>query len=44
MPSQALLDFGKRLSEVRQLIDAHGGKLELMSEPGEGTSAIVTLP
>ena len=35
---------GLGLPLVRQLIDAHGGKLELMSEPGEGTSAIVTLP
>jgi signal transduction histidine kinase len=29
---------------VRQLIDAHGGQFELLSEPGSGTSAIVTLP
>jgi signal transduction histidine kinase len=35
---------GLGLPLVRQLIDAHGGKLELMSEPGEGTSAIVSLP
>uniref|UniRef100_UPI0025CC5F33 sensor histidine kinase n=1 Tax=Novosphingobium sp. TaxID=1874826 RepID=UPI0025CC5F33 len=34
---------GLGLPLVRQLIDAHGGKFELMSEPGEGTSAIVTL-
>ena len=35
---------GLGLPLVRQLIDAHSGKLDLMSEPGEGTSAIVTLP
>lgn len=35
---------GLGLPLVRQLIAAHGGKLELLSEPGEGTSAIVTLP
>jgi signal transduction histidine kinase len=27
-----------------QLIEAHGGRLELLSEPGEGTTAIVDLP
>ncbi len=35
---------GLGLPLARQLIDAHGGSLEMMSEPGEGTSAIVTLP
>lgn len=35
---------GLGLPLVRQLIEAHGGALELLSEPGEGTSAIVTLP
>lgn len=35
---------GLGLPLVRQLIDAHGGRFELVSEPGEGTSAIVTLP
>jgi len=29
---------------VRQLVEAHGGTIELMSEPGLGTSAIVVLP
>ena len=29
---------------ARQLIEAHGGVLEMMSEEGEGTSAIVRLP
>ena len=27
-----------------QLIEAHGGTFELMSEPGQGTSAVVVLP
>jgi signal transduction histidine kinase len=35
---------GLGLPLVRQLIDAHGGQFELLSEPGSGTSAIVTLP
>lgn len=35
---------GLGLPLVRQLIDAHGGRFELLSEPGGGTSAIVTLP
>jgi signal transduction histidine kinase len=36
--------LGLGLPLVRQLIEAHGGTLELLSEPGEGTSAIVLLP
>ena len=35
---------GLGLPLARQLIEAHGGKLELQSEPGAGTSAIITLP
>ncbi len=35
---------GLGLPLVRQLIDAHGGTIELMSEPGQGTSALVMLP
>lgn len=35
---------GLGLPLARQLIEAHGGTLELMSELGEGTAAIVTLP
>lgn len=35
---------GLGLPLARQLIEAHGGTLELMSEPGQGTAAIVTLP
>jgi len=34
---------GLGLPLARQLIEAHGGKLELLSEPGQGTSAIVIL-
>ena len=35
---------GLGLPLARQLVEAHGGKLELISEPGQGTAAIVTLP
>jgi signal transduction histidine kinase len=35
---------GLGLPLARQLVEAHGGTLELLSEPGQGTSAIVTLP
>ncbi len=35
---------GVGLPLARQLIEAHGGHLELLSEPGAGTAAIVELP
>ncbi|HEY0958090.1 MAG TPA: PAS-domain containing protein [Novosphingobium sp.] len=35
---------GLGLPLARQLIEAHGGTLELVSEPGHGTAAIVELP
>jgi signal transduction histidine kinase len=35
---------GVGLPLVRQLVAAHGGTFELLSEKGEGTSAMVTLP
>ena len=41
-PDVAGSGLGIRLA--RQLIEAHGGKLELSSEKGVGTKAVVTLP
>jgi signal transduction histidine kinase len=35
---------GLGLPLARQLIEAHGGKLELVSQPGQGTVATVELP
>ena len=35
---------GIGLPLARQLVEAHGGKLEMISEPGQGTAAIVQLP
>jgi signal transduction histidine kinase len=35
---------GLGLPLARQLIEAHGGTLELLSEAGQGTAAIVELP
>ena len=35
---------GVGLPLARQLVEAHGGKLELLSEPGQGTAAIIELP
>ena len=35
---------GLGLPLARQLIDAHGGQLDLLSEPGQGTAAIIELP
>ncbi len=35
---------GLGLPLARQLIEAHGGTIELLSEPGQGTAAIIELP
>ena len=35
---------GIGLPLARQLIAAHGGTLELQSEPGQGTTAVIELP
>lgn len=45
-PEGTMLDRrqGLGLPLARQLIDAHDGTFELLSEPGQGTAAIVELP
>jgi signal transduction histidine kinase len=35
---------GIGLPLVRQMVEAHGGSFQLISEPGEGTAAIIDLP
>ncbi len=35
---------GLGLPLARQLVEAHGGKLQMLSEPGQGTAAIIDLP
>lgn len=35
---------GLGLPLARRLVEAHSGKLELLSEPGQGTAAIIDLP
>ncbi len=41
---QGLRRQGIGLPLARQIIEAHGGSLEMVSQPGEGTAAIVDLP
>ena len=36
--------LGLGLPLTRQFIEAHGGKVELQSEPGKGTSVTMTIP
>jgi signal transduction histidine kinase len=36
--------LGLGLPLAKQFVEAHGGTIELFSEPGEGTAIAVTLP
>ena len=37
-------ELGLGLPLAKQFVEAHGGRIELMSEPGEGTLVTVELP
>ena len=41
---QEMRRAGLGLPLARQLVEAHGGKLEMQSEKGVGTTVIITLP
>jgi signal transduction histidine kinase len=36
--------LGLGLPLARQFVEAHGGRIELVSEPGEGTTVTIRLP
>ena len=36
--------FGLGLALVKEIADVHGGRLEIESRPGQGTTARITLP
>jgi two-component system sensor histidine kinase CiaH len=36
--------YGIGLSLAKRIAEAHGGSIEISSEPGEGTSVLVSLP
>jgi signal transduction histidine kinase len=38
-----VIGFGMGLSYVKQIIEAHGGKLKITSEEGKGTKIMITL-
>jgi signal transduction histidine kinase len=43
-PSDGQAAAGLGLSLTRQFVEAHGGTLSLISEPGQGTTLIIRLP
>jgi len=43
-PRDGIAALGIGLPLTRQLVEIHGGTIEIASEPGEGTTVIVHLP
>jgi len=42
--SGTILGTGLGMSIVKEIVELHGGSLDLASQPGEGTTATVRLP
>ena len=43
-PAAVPAPAANRLATARQLIEAHGGRLDMQSEKGAGTTATISLP
>ena len=44
VPEKNYGGFGLGLWLVRQVVEAHGGRIEMHSQPGEGSAFVVSIP
>ena len=44
LPDRSVPGIGLGLSYVKLLVEAHGGTVDLQSQPGQGTTVTVTIP